>query len=77
MPPVVIAEKPISKITSVKAVKKPVRAGGKTRGLAHAPAADDDDHQRLKASKINAARMDAAVAELKAGKGVKWDPFKP
>ncbi len=75
MPPAVVTEKPILKIMSVKAVKKTVRAGGKTRGLAHVSAADD--HQRLKASKINAARMDQAVAELKAGKGVQWDPFKP
>ena len=76
MPPSAIAEKSRSKIAPAKSVKKPARAAsGKARGLAHAPAADD--HQRLKASRINAARMDAAVAELKAGKGVKWDPFKP
>lgn len=65
MPPAAIAEKPKLKVTPAKSMKKP----------AHAPTTDD--HLRLKASKVNAVRMDAAVAELKAGKGVKWDPFKP
>ena len=75
MPPAAIAEKPKLKVTPAKSMKKPARAGGKARGVAHAPTTDD--HLRLKASKVNAVRMDAAVAELKAGKGVKWDPFKP
>ena len=35
-----------------------------------------DEHQRLKKSKVNADLMDAAVAELKAGKGVRWKPFE-
>ena len=74
MPSAAIADKSRSKLAPSKPVKKPVRAAStKAHGIAHSPVADD--HQRLKASKVNAARMDAAVAELKAGKGVKWDPF--
>ena len=35
-----------------------------------------DEHQRLKKSKVNADLMDAAIAELKAGKCVRWSPFE-
>ena len=35
-----------------------------------------DEHVRLKKSKVNAARMDAAVKQLDAGQGVEWNPFK-
>ncbi len=35
-----------------------------------------DEHARLKKSRINAERMDAAVKQLNAGQGVEWNPFK-
>jgi hypothetical protein len=54
------------------------RATGKARSTARHPVAVKpvDEHLRLKISKINAERMDAAVQQLGAGKGVEWNPFK-
>lgn len=34
-----------------------------------------DEHQRFKNSEVNAGYLDAAVRQLNAGKGVKWNPF--
>lgn len=54
------------------------RLTGKSRSTARHRAAVEpvDEHSRLKKSKINAERMDAAVKRLGVGKGVECNPFK-
>jgi hypothetical protein len=43
----------------------------------HQLAADwSDEHARLKGSKVNANCMNAAMAQLAAGKGQEWNPFE-